>query len=55
LIHGGLSALWSYHFSSSRISPPTPAQNLPLGWTGLLPFQPLALPTKRIDIAQHPV
>jgi hypothetical protein len=55
LIHGGLSALSSYHFKGSGISPPTPAERFSFERTGLLLFQPVALCTKPINVVQHPV
>jgi hypothetical protein len=50
-----LSALSSYHFRGSGISPPTPAERFPFERTGLLLFQPVALCTKPIDFVQHPI
>src|SRR5216684_5740486 len=55
LIHGGLSALSSYHFRGWGISPPTPAERSPFERTGLLLFQPVALCTKPVDFVQHPI
>jgi len=38
-----------------RTSQATPAQHIPLGWSGLFLFQSVALRTKPIDVVQHAI
>jgi hypothetical protein len=51
-IQGGLSALWSYHFSGLPL-PPT--QDFALDRAGVILLQPVPLLAESVDLAAYPL